>query len=447
MSELLKTVSDTIKREQLLSVREKVIVAISGGADSVALLMALFSLDFQVVAAHCNFHLRGDESDGDEEYVRQLCKTLGIEIYVKDFDTYAYAGERSLSVEMAARELRYTWFDELCDNLGIGKRAVAHHKNDQVETVLLNLSMGTGIRGVRGMRYMRDGKIIRPLLDVSREEIECFLQEQNLSYREDSTNKEFVYKRNALRHKIIPAFTALNPAFVETVARTARNLAGVEELYNYTLRKIRCEVQTDSGFLIQPLKAYPALDTILYELLREYGFNRLQCADIRASLDNPSGAVFFSATHCLIRGRETLELIRLDDLRCDMPPVSIDLLSGSGRVELPLGDVFWKKLRRDEFSSFERNPNLLYLDARLLPDRLLFRKVHPGDRIKPFGMKGTKKVSRIFIDNHISHRERQSTFLLTCGDFVLWIPGRVVSDRFRIDENTQNIFVFTFIPR
>ena len=297
-----------IEKQQLLSGDGPVLVGLSGGADSVALLALLVQLDYPCVALHCNFHLRGDESVRDEQFAREMARTLDVPFYKIDFDTTAYGVEHHLSIEMAARELRYNWFEEMRLRLGAQAIAVAHHRDDSVETVLMNLVRGTGIRGVGGIRS-KNGYVVRPLLAVSRSEILDWLAEQQLSYVTDSTNLSDAYTRNFIRLRVLPLLEELNPSVKAAIARTADHLAETEAIYLHVVEKARRElVKEDLRIPIARLMEYPSPATILYELLKPYGFIRQVADDVFRSLTGESGKMFYSTDYRLLKDREYLLL-------------------------------------------------------------------------------------------------------------------------------------------
>ena len=293
-----------IEKQQLLSGDKPVLVGLSGGADSVALLALLVQLDYPCMALHCNFHLRGDESVRDEQFAEDMACRLQVPFHKIDFDTVAYAAEHHLSIEMAARELRYSWFEEMRQRLGAQAIAVAHHRDDSVETVLMNLVRGTGIRGLGGIRP-KNGHVVRPLLTVSRSEILDWLEEQQLPYVTDSTNLSDAYTRNFIRLRVLPLLEELNPSVKSAIARTADHLAETETIYLHEVEKARRELLKEGNRIpIARLLRYPSPATILYELLKPYGFSRQVADDVFRSLERESGKMFYSPGFCLLKDRE-----------------------------------------------------------------------------------------------------------------------------------------------
>lgn len=297
-----------IEKYRLLTENRPVLVGVSGGADSIALLTILVESGYSCIAAHCNFHLRGDESLRDEQFVREYARKLDVPFLMTDFDTRKYAASRRLSIEMAARELRYDWFEEQRVATGAQAIAVAHHRDDSVETLLMNLVRGTGIRGMSGIRP-KNGFVVRPLLAVSREDILEWLARRGLRYVTDSTNLSDAYTRNFIRLRVLPLLKEINPSVKNSIARTSEHLSAVEAIYLHVVEEARNTVVKQGDRLsIATLMHYPSPDAILYELLKTYDFTRQVAEDVYLSLTKESGKTFFSSTHRLIKDRDYLLL-------------------------------------------------------------------------------------------------------------------------------------------
>ena len=282
-----------IEKEDLFSSGSKILIALSGGADSVALLCILHAAGYPCEAAHCNFHLRGEESNRDEQFVRQLCKKYGIHLHTIDFDTTRYAAEKHISIEMAARELRYNWFEEIRNQCRADVVAVAHHQDDSVETILLNLIRGTGITGLLGIRP-RNGVIVRPLLCINREEIMRYLQSIGQDYVTDSTNLEDEYTRNKIRLNLLPLMQTTNPSVKNSLIETSNYLSDVATIYNRYIEEAKTRIATTEGIRICELVKEPAPEALLFEILHPLGFNSAQIKDIVHSLHGQSGKQFSS---------------------------------------------------------------------------------------------------------------------------------------------------------
>lgn len=382
-----------------------ILVAVSGGADSVALLCMMHEQGTDIAALHCNFHLRGEESDRDERFVSDLCQKLHIPLHVKHFDTRSYAEEHHISIEMAARELRYTWFEEKRQELGAEDIAVAHHRDDQAETVLLNLIRGTGLRGLSGM-HPRSGHIVRPLLNWSRQDILDYLSRIGQDFITDSTNLERDALRNRIRLDVMPLLREINPQAASHIADTARIVAEALPYYRQGV-----DMSTD----LSP--------TTLHERLLGLGFTPAQEQQMWQS--QRSGATFESATH-----RATFSQGRLV-VEEKLAPAPMPILTESLiEVPDPLAWVTHESLPSDT----------CVIDARLVSRGLTTRQSKPGDRFRPFGMKGgSRLVSDFLAERGLSVFERQRQWLVCHGDDIVWVIGHRIDDRFRITAATKKL--------
>ena len=417
--------------ESVLSKDCLYLVALSGGADSVALLLMMREAGYRTEAVHCNFHLRGAESDRDEAFVVALCENLGVVLHRVHFDTESYARLHKLSIETAARELRYGYFDRLRHDVGAEAVAVAHHLDDQAETVLMNLVRGTGIRGLGGMRP-RNGHIVRPLLDVSRQEIEHWLSLRHQPYVTDSTNLGDEAMRNRFRHHVIPLLLSLNPSAVENISRMAAHMQSVESIYEGAVEEARRRVTTVSGdrlsIDIARLKAERGWSVLLYEIVRPYGFSPSQCEQLSSLADAPSGRLLASATHQLVVDRRCLLLVPLaEPLRpCRIPEPGIYCLSDGRRLSVRLVDV-------DASFAVSRVRDAATLDASSVRFPLTLRPVSPGDRFVPYGMTGSKLVSDYLTDRRIPLPDKRSQLVLEdASDRIVWLVNERTDNRFRI---------------
>ena len=444
-------VTTTIQEHRLIdSATQRIYIAISGGADSVALLMAMLALGYgeRLEALHCNFTLRGEESDYDEAFVRELCTKLSVPLQIKHFDTQNYAEEKGISIEMAARELRYQWFRSFTEG-SEGRKvvAVAHNADDQVETLLLNLSMGTGIRGLSGMPFIKQAEgIIRPLQATPRALILDYLTALGQSYREDSSNSDTRYKRNLIRHQLIPLFEELNPSFRATTYRTIGHLRSTEALYMETIECYRAELLSPSGLEYKPLASHPERTTILFELLRPYGFQRPVVEELSKHLaEGTAGAKFYySPTHLLIHGVQLLELLPHEEVAA--VSLSIDI-SQDGQCALPFGgELHWEHLPLNALKGDYRTPRevAVFDYDRLDSQRLTIRLRREGDTLRRFGMSGKKHLRRILIDGKFSHRARREALLLCREEAPIWLIGHVADRTFALSDTTQTILRFTY---
>lgn len=438
-----RTVRSYIERNRLLSDddRRPVLVGLSGGADSVALLSVLVRLGYACVALHCDFHLRGEESERDAAFARTFAESLGVPFYQTDFDTVAYAREHHLSIEMAARALRYVWFEETRERLGAQAIAVAHHRDDSVETVVMNLIRGTGIRGLTGIRP-RNGFVVRPLLCVSRTDIVAWLENQGIRYVTDSTNLSDAYTRNFIRLNVLPLLERINPSVREAIARSAEHLSAVASVYAYEIARAREEVIVSEGCLsIEALCRFPAPEAILYELLKEYGFSRWVSAEVFDALRKESGKVFYSKTHRLLKDRAYLWIVPLER---EAEKTSFLLDPSREIYREPVGLTFRELPITPDFQ-IEKNRRFAYFDADKLRFPLTLRKWREGDWFVPFGMKGRQKLSDYFSDHKFSRIEKEKAWLLCSGDAIIWLIGERADNRFRIDSGTKRVLAVNFL--
>ena len=429
---VVEKVKRYIQENELMGDCTTVVVGFSGGADSMALLDILVRLGYSCVAAHCNFHLRGEESDRDARFAQQWCKERSIQFEIVDFDTVGYADSHKISIEMAARDLRYGWFEELRQRYDSDAIAVAHHKDDSVETMLLNLSRGTGISGLRGI-LPKNGYVVRPLLAISREEIEQYLKRKDIPYRTDSTNKEDIYRRNYIRLNIIPALRKLNPSVSEALFRTSKNLAEVEKIYRNAIYASIKKVLNDGRIDINLLMEEVSPQAVLYEILSPMGFTPSVVDDVAQSVYAESGRVFYSDTHRLIKDRDCFIIDEWSD-RDDDGVFYID--DAQSELKTPVSLVL-QTIPRPEV--FDKSNRVLYVDRNKLVFPLMLRRWEHGDWFIPFGMKGRKKVSDYFTDQKLSVKDKEEIWLLFSDDKLVWIVGHRSDNRFRADDTTTEV--------
>lgn len=434
---MLTKVQEFIEENQLLTPNERIIVGVSGGVDSVVLLNVLSKLGYNCIAAHCNFHLRGEESNRDEKFVEDLCKSYEVVFKKIDFDTVTYAKEEKISIEMAARELRYSWFEKLAQETNVHSIAVAHHSDDSIETVMLNIVRGTGIKGLIGI-LPKNRKIVRPLLCCSRFEIEEYARLNDIAFVNDSTNEENDFNRNKIRNQVLPILAEINPSVKQTLFENISRIKGAWKIYEQKIKEIKNEItfyQDDRFYIdIEKLKKQSDIATVLHEILDDFNFNNDVLEDIVKSLEGESGKKFSSSTHRLIKDRNFLIIDENE------PDLSIEwtIEEGTRFIEDPIPL---------EFNFIEKNENFIVskssekvdLDADKITFPLILRKWHFGDTFQPFGMNQEKKVSDFFVDEKLNLFQKEDAWLLTSNGEIVWIVGIRLDNRFRITENTQKI--------
>ena len=444
---MLNKVSAYIHRHQLLTPEGRYIVALSGGADSVALLLILQQLGYQIEAAHCNFHLRGQESERDERFVDQLCQQRHIALHRAHFDTQAYARLHKVSIEMAARELRYRYFEQLRQDLNAQGICVAHHQGDSIETVLINLVRGTGIHGLTGIQP-RQGYILRPLLCISRQDIERFLQQAQQDYVTDSTNLIDDVVRNKIRLNILPLLRSINPSVDEAILLTANRLSDVARIYDEAMKTSMAAVASGKSVDAesQPVEArktavdlellsrQTAPEAVLFELLSPLGFSPATIEQIYAHLDADSGRTWTSATHevAIDRRRLLVEPKTPPPAPMRLPEPGTYVGHDGQRLRLTLKDGCF----------IEKKASLACLDAEKVVFPLTLRPVATADRFTPLGMKGTRLVSDFLTDLKFSvfQKRRQMAVCDALGTIV-WLVGLRIDHRFRVTENTRKTLV------
>ena len=426
-------VQQFITEKSLFTREDKLILGISGGADSVCLMHVFLELGYSFELAHCNFNLRGEESDADEYFVKDLAKEHQLKIHVKQFDTLAYAAENKISTQMAARDLRYAWFEKLLIKSSAKYLAIAHHANDDVETFFINLVRGSGLKGFLGIKE-KNNAIVRPLLLVSRLEIEQYLKDRGLVFREDSSNASVKYLRNKIRHELIPLLAQMNPSIQQTVKDEMRILEGVAQIYASKVEEVRKDLTQEKNGIVQleisALLALNPLHSYLYELLSAYGFYAVEA--ISKALQGQSGKQFFSSTHQLVVDRENIfiSLLNKENEIFEITEKTISLVH-------PLVINF--KVIADKTIIYDNN--IAQLDVDKLKFPLTLRKWKQGDKFIPLGMKKFKKLSDFFIDSKFSIIDKQEQWLLCSGVDIVWVLGCRIDERYKLESNTKKVYI------
>lgn len=414
-----------ILKHHLLKEHTKVVVGLSGGPDSVCLAVMLHSLGYDIIAAHCNFHLRGTESMRDEQFVSNLCLQYGLTYRKADFDTLTYAQIHQISIEMAAREQRYAWFRQLKNETGATAIVVGHHQDDNAETLLLNLTRGTGIKGLCAMQP-QSGDVVRPLLCLTRTEILSYLQTDGLSYVTDHTNLEDEVARNKIRLNVLPILKGINPAILSNITSTIENLNEVQRVYRQAINAAiqNCCIQKENGelhIIILKLLQLPSPISLLHEVLFPLGFNKQQLKDILASLGE-CGKIFTANERRLLIDRE---VIIIESLHYPSPQICQEVLPRTA-------------------VNISKSPHLAYLDADKIHGSLTLRTPRTGDTFAPFGMHGKRKLLSDFLTNlKLSLFEKEHQSLLMDGTEIVWVVGKRSSELYRVDENTQRVVVLS----
>ena len=447
---LNRKVETFIRQQHLLQSDGRYLVALSGGADSVCLLLVLKQLGYFVEAIHCNFHLRGEESDRDELFCQDLCAEKQIPLHLVHFDTREYAQLHNVSIEMAARQLRYHHFASLCHDLGFDGVCVAHHQDDVAETVLMNLIRGTGIKGLSGIKpkiqqRLRVGAkagipipltVIRPLLCVTRDEIEHFLKEIGQDYVTDSTNLVPDVLRNKIRLQVLPLLDEIAPSASRNIVETAENVAFAEEFLDQAVSGMMDELKDEGSIPVSKIKS----EYLLFRILSDYGFTSVQIKQIYAHLDAPTGTEFRCESHILVfdRGRLLIEEVEKNPFHeMRIPEEGTYILDETAKLRI-------ERMPKPEGFEIPRSSDVIALDADRLQLPLTVRLPKEGDRFTPFGMQGSKLVSDFLTDQKLSLLEkRRQLIILDSTGRILWVVGLRPDNHFRITDSTRTILRLT----
>lgn len=434
---MLKQFLNHIEQNDLCTSDQKILVAVSGGLDSMVMLNLFKEAGYSVAVAHCNFQLRGSESDGDEAFIRQTCERLLVPIYTRRFETEKYATENGVSIQMAARELRYAWFDELLEHHAYDRLATAHHGNDAIETVLLNWVHGASLEGLSGIP-VRNGQTIRPMLFSTRAVIEKYALDNQLTWREDRSNQTDDYQRNYLRHQVIPKLMELNPSLESTVQRGLRKIKDEQFFFYQQLTQWKSDHLKKEGTLIRIAKESFVNATHLWWVIKEYGFNFDQCEEVAKVLHGQSGKRFLSPSHQLTIDRDHLILSPHEDFW-------VDVTIAQGQSSACLGS--WDMdIEKPVSMEPVNDPNLALLDANKLTFPLCWRRWKPGDFFYPLGMEHKRKLSDFLIDKKVSVAEKNVVTVLESGGQVAWVVGYRIDNRFKITPQTRSALSFFIYP-
>ncbi len=424
------------ENSKLVGSNQKILLAVSGGMDSMVMLDIFRQSSYRIAVAHCNFQLRGKESDEDEKFVKQVCDRFGIAFYTKRFSTTGYAVERKVSIQMAARDLRYSWFDELMNEEGMDLLATAHHLNDDLETVLLNLVRGTGFDGLIGIP-VSNRNVVRPLLTFSKKEIEKYAKDHAIDWREDASNQTSDYDRNFIRHQVIPQLRKLNPSLEDGFLTTKERLVGVKDLVSDQIAYLKSRWvegnSTGTSINIPGLLSTSSPAVVLWYFIKTFGFSFDQCKAI--VVPHETGRSFYSKSFRVTIDRE--HIIVTEGRPSSHESVQIE----SGQQIVHLGNTSLSIELTEDIPAIEKDPTIAMLDADVLEFPLCWRNWGNGDQFVPLGMRQHKKVSDFLIDQKVSLPEKEGVTVLLSGGKICWVVGHRISDLFKITDHTQRAII------
>ncbi len=435
---MLKKFLTYINEKIVFQPNQKVLLAVSGGMDSVVMLHLFAKANFTFAVAHCNFGLRGEESEADEQFVKKLAKKYKVLFFSEQFETESFAQQEKISVQMAARVLRYEWFENTCQTHGFSYVATAHHLNDTLETVLFNITKGTGIAGLHGIQP-KSGKIIRPLLFANREEIYEYVVENQLAWREDSSNQSSHYHRNLIRNEVVPLLKTINPNLEHTIENTAERVLAVEKILFAELERVRKAVFREENGVryinFEQLQSETEPVIKIYELLKPFHFTYTQVREIWQTLSAESGRQFDSPSHRLVKDRTEL-VITPKGLQTYIPATIEETEENFQNEILSL------KMQKVPATGYKipTSPKIAALDAATLKFPLKIRLWKQGDKFCPLGMKQKKKLSDFLIDEKVPVNVKERTYVLLSGDAIVWVVGMRVDDRFKITKETTEVY-------
>ncbi|MBQ6203643.1 MAG: tRNA lysidine(34) synthetase TilS [Prevotella sp.] len=446
---MVNKVQEFIRKNNLLQADGHYLVALSGGADSVCLLLVMKQLGYFVEAIHCNFHLRGEESDRDENFCKQLCADHQVKLHLVHFDTAEYASLHKMSIEMAARHLRYHHFAQLCHDLQFDGVCVAHHQDDVAETVLMNLIRGTGIKGLTGIKAIHQHltpnthhplTVIRPFLCISRHEIEDFLGTMGQGYVTDSTNLVADVVRNKIRLQVLPLLSEINPSASKNIVETAENLSFADEFLDQAIAELTEGMNVGTDELSIPLEKI-SNEYVLFRLLSGYGFSSVQIKQVYAHLDSPTGTQFLSPTHILVFDRSRLLISKQEEkpfVEMRLTEEGVYCIGEGTKLKI-------ERFDREKLTEISRSNNIVMLDADKLSMPLTIRRFKEGDRFHPFGLNSTKLVSDFLTDQKLSLIEKHRQLIIhdSTGK-IIWVVARRLDNRFKITSTTKSILRLSF---
>lgn len=442
--DLLKQFQQYIKEENLFRPKDKLLLAVSGGVDSVVLCELCKQAGYDFVIAHCNFQLRGAESNRDEKFVKEFAKRYDAELVVKRFDTKKYATDNKLSIQVAARELRYEWFQEIIQDSAFNIQYIltAHHANDNIETMLMNFFKGTGINGLKAI-LPKQAKIARPLLFAGKEEIISFAKEHKLEFVEDSSNASDKYTRNYFRNKLIPGIKEVFPQVEENLLNNLQRFREAEQLYQQAIDQHKKKLLEQRGNeihipVLKLLKAQP-LHSIVYEIIKDFGFTAHQADDCIALLKSETGKYIQSPSYRIIRNRAWIIISPNETTEANNV-----LIEREGDIDFIEGKLEIKKIQTSNLRP-QTSHQTAQLDAEKINFPIFLRKWKQGDYFYPLGMNKKKKLSRFFIDQKLSLTQKEKAWVMEMNKKIVWVVGMRIDDRFKITDATKEILQITLV--
>jgi len=427
-----------IQQYHLFEPQHRLLVAVSGGVDSMVLLHLLSQSGYEIAVAHCNFKLRGEESDSDEAFVKNNCEQKQLQSHFIAFDTEEYANKHKLSIEMAARELRYNWFNELMNDFSYDFLVTGHHLNDSIETLFLNLSRGTGYSGMTGIAPKND-RLVRPLLFATRDDIEAFAKKNKLTFCVDASNDANKYQRNLIRNKIIPLFRQLNPGFEQVMQKNLKNLNEAATILDNYFDGYREKSYSGNTFPLSipfyKITGKKPINIHLFQLIGQFGFNRDAVARIIKAMDNHPGRMFFSEKYRLLIDRDALIISE----KADNTALEFELTSFEELKDLPV--TINHELQPIDNFELRTESNFACLDAAMVEFPVIVRKWKAGDYFYPLGMKKRKKISDFLIDSKINRLDKENTWIMESQNGIFWIIGHRIDNRFKITKTTKDVIV------